>query len=57
LPRWHGIRRFRRFGEQSEIPALLAYAVTVTIIAIIATILIGRAAARAQKREAEEKKE
>ncbi|MDN7025732.1 hypothetical protein FGU65_12720 [Methanoculleus sp. FWC-SCC1] len=44
------------FGEQSEIPALLAYAVTVTIVAVIATILIGRAAARARAREAAEKR-
>ncbi|RXE55958.1 hypothetical protein ABH15_07060 [Methanoculleus taiwanensis] len=43
------------FGEQSDIPALLGYAILVTIIAVIATIMIGRAAARA--REAQMAKE
>ncbi len=36
------------FGTQSAIPALLGYAILVTIIAVIATIWIGRVAARAQ---------
>lgn len=37
------------FGQQSSIPAMLAYAVMVTVIAVIATIWIGRLAARAKE--------
>ncbi len=36
------------FGEQSTLLAMLAYAIIVTIIAVIAVILIGRAAAKAK---------
>jgi cellobiose-specific phosphotransferase system component IIC len=39
------------FGEAANIPAQVGYAVTVTLIAVIATILIGRALARARERE------
>ncbi len=35
------------FGEQSSIPAMLSYAIIVTIVAVIATIWIGRIAERA----------
>ncbi|MDN7025731.1 hypothetical protein FGU65_12715 [Methanoculleus sp. FWC-SCC1] len=38
------------FGQQETIPAMLVYAIFVTIIAVIATIWIGRAAARAKDR-------
>ena len=37
------------FGTAESIPAMLSYAIIVTIIAIIATIWIGRAAARAKE--------
>jgi hypothetical protein len=30
------------FGEQSTIPAMIGYAVVVTIVAVVATIWIGR---------------
>ncbi|MDI6720006.1 MAG: DUF5654 family protein [Methanomicrobiales archaeon] len=36
------------FGEAGNIPAQLGYAILVTIIAVIATIWIGRATARAK---------
>lgn len=36
------------FGTAESIPAMLSYAIIVTIIAVIATIWIGRAAARAK---------
>jgi len=36
------------FGTANSIPAMLAYAVIVTIIAVLATIWIGRAAAKAK---------
>ncbi|MCL2460341.1 MAG: DUF5654 family protein [Euryarchaeota archaeon] len=36
------------FGEGSGIPAMLGYAVTVTIIAVACTIWIGRIAKRAK---------
>jgi uncharacterized membrane protein YqjE len=36
------------FGDQSTLVAMLVYAIVVTIIAVIATIWIGRAAARAK---------
>lgn len=39
------------FGEQSTLVAMFVYAVVVTIIAIIAVILIGRAAAKAKKED------
>jgi multisubunit Na+/H+ antiporter MnhG subunit len=39
------------FGEQSGILAMIVYAVIVTIIAVIATIAIGRVAARAGVRD------
>ncbi|MBC7081310.1 MAG: hypothetical protein H5T44_03605 [Thermoplasmatales archaeon] len=34
------------FGGQESIPAMLAYAIIVTIIAVIATIMIARSAAK-----------
>ncbi len=36
------------FGEQSTLVAMFVYAVVVSIIAVIAVILIGRAAAKAK---------
>jgi len=36
------------FGDQSTLVAMFVYAVVVTIIAVIAVILIGRAAGRAK---------
>ncbi|MDD3857747.1 MAG: DUF5654 family protein [Methanoculleus sp.] len=36
------------FGDQSTLVAMLVYAIVVTIIAVIAVILIGRAAAKAK---------
>lgn len=36
------------FGEQSSIPGLIAYAVIVTVIAVIVTIYIGRIAEKAK---------
>ena len=36
------------FGEQSSVPAMLSYAVIVTLIAVIATISVGRAAEHAK---------
>ena len=36
----------RVFGEASSIPAMMGYATLVTVIAIIATIWIGKVAAR-----------
>ena len=36
------------FGDQSTLVAMFVYAVVVTIIAVIAVILIGRAAAKAK---------
>ena len=36
------------FGDQSTLAAMLVYAIVVTIIAVIATIWIGRAAAKAK---------
>ncbi|NLA31315.1 MAG: hypothetical protein GX880_05780 [Methanomicrobiales archaeon] len=36
------------FGDQSTLAAMLVYAIAVTIIAVIATIWIGRAAAKAK---------
>jgi multisubunit Na+/H+ antiporter MnhG subunit len=39
------------FGEQSGVFAMIIYAVIVTIIAVIATIAIGRVAAKAGVRE------
>jgi len=36
------------FGEAGSIPAMVGYAVFVTILAVIAIILIGRAAAKAK---------
>jgi multisubunit Na+/H+ antiporter MnhG subunit len=35
------------FGDQSGVLAMIFYAVVVTIIAIVVTILVGRAAAKA----------
>jgi uncharacterized protein DUF5654 len=43
------------FGEQSGVYALIIYAVIVTIIAVIATLAIGRVAAKAGLKEEEEK--
>jgi cellobiose-specific phosphotransferase system component IIC len=39
------------FGEQGELVALFVYAIVVTILAVIATILIGRAAAKAKRED------
>lgn len=39
------------FGDQSGILAMIVYAVVVTVIAVIATIGIGRVAAKAGARE------
>lgn len=39
------------FGEQSSIPAMLTYAVLVTIIAVLATIWIGRISQRFANRK------
>jgi hypothetical protein len=36
------------FGEAGSIPAMIGYAIFVTILAVIAIILIGRASARAK---------
>lgn len=36
------------FGDQSTLVAMLVYAIVVTIIAVIAVILIGRAAGKAK---------
>jgi multisubunit Na+/H+ antiporter MnhG subunit len=41
------------FGEQSGVLAMIVYAVVVTIIAVIATIGIGRVAARAGVKDEE----
>jgi len=37
------------FGEQSSIPAMLGYAVFVTVLAVLFTVLIGNAAGKAKK--------
>ena len=37
------------FGESSTLPAMLGYAIIVTIIAVLATIWVGRVAERAKK--------
>jgi uncharacterized membrane protein len=39
------------FGEQSTLVAMFVYAIVVTIIAVIAVILIGRAAAKAKRED------
>ncbi|HOB18204.1 MAG TPA: DUF5654 family protein [Candidatus Methanoculleus thermohydrogenotrophicum] len=39
------------FGDQSTLVAMFVYAVVVTVIAVIAVILIGRAAAKAKGEE------
>lgn len=39
------------FGEQSGVVAMIIYAVVVTVIAVIATLAIGRAAAKAGVKE------
>jgi uncharacterized BrkB/YihY/UPF0761 family membrane protein len=36
------------FGERSSTPAMLAYALIVTVIAVIATLAVGRAAEKAK---------
>jgi uncharacterized membrane protein YqjE len=36
------------FGDATSVPAMVIYAVVVTIIAVIATIWIGRAAAKSK---------
>ena len=41
------------FGDQSGVLAMIFYAVVVTIIAIVVTILIGRAAAKAGAKKPE----
>ncbi|RXE55957.1 hypothetical protein ABH15_07055 [Methanoculleus taiwanensis] len=37
------------FGPQTTIPAMFVYAIVVTVIAVIATLWIGRIAARAKE--------
>lgn len=37
------------FGSASSIPAMLGYAVVITIIAVVATVWIGRVAERAKR--------
>ncbi len=37
------------FGSASSIPAMLGYAMTVTVVAVIATIWIGKTADKAKK--------
>jgi len=44
------------FGDQSTLVAMLVYAIVVTIIAVIAVILIGRAAAKAKGEDEAAKK-
>ena len=44
------------FGEQSTLVAMFVYAVVVTIIAVIAVVLIGRAAAQAKGEDEAAKK-
>jgi hypothetical protein len=39
------------FGESEGLGPMLVYAIVVTIIAVIVTIQIGKASARAQKKE------
>jgi len=39
------------FGEASSIPAMLIYAIVVTVIAVLATIQIGKSAEKAHKKE------
>ncbi len=49
---WNGaiIAIFKEvFGTAESIPAMLSYAIIVTLIAVIATIYIGKAAAKAKK--------
>jgi uncharacterized BrkB/YihY/UPF0761 family membrane protein len=41
------------FGDQSGVWAMIFYAVVVTIIAIVVTILVGRAAQKAGAKKAE----
>jgi len=51
---WNGAIRaiFKEiFGDPDTIPAMLVYAVTVTIVAVIAIIWIGRVAERVKKEE------
>lgn len=43
------------FGDQSTLVAMLVYAIVVTIVAVIATVWIGRAAARAKGEDEAEK--
>lgn len=38
----------RVFGEQSSIPAMLGYAITATIIAVIVTVWMGKASEKAK---------
>jgi len=44
------------FGDQSTLVAMLVYAIVVTIVAVIAVILIGRAAAKAKGEDEAEKR-
>ncbi|MBW3013088.1 hypothetical protein KY325_00245 [Candidatus Woesearchaeota archaeon] len=37
------------FGDQSTVPAMVFYAVIVTVVAVIATIWIGKVAEKAKK--------
>lgn len=41
------------FGDQSGVLAMIFYAVVVTIIAVVVTILVGRAAAKAGAKQPE----
>ena len=41
------------FGDQSGVLAMIFYAVVVTIIAVVVTILVGRAAAKAGAKKPE----
>ena len=39
------------FGEQSSVPAMLTYAIAVTVIAVVATIWVGKISQRFSKKE------
>ncbi|MFA7562733.1 MAG: DUF5654 family protein [Methanoculleus sp.] len=56
---WNGaIQEFFKliFGDQSTLVAMFVYAVVVTIIAVLAVVLIGRAAAKAKGEDEAAKK-
>ena len=53
---WNGAIKaifLKVFGESEGIGPMLVYAMTVTLIAVLATIWIGKAAQKAKKEEAE----